>query len=128
MSLDHKLLVLLEDYDRLPDAPPVGIETYWVGEPEVLGTIPVREPLRFPLSERLRTAEGRAALAREMVQPLRMQRDYTSIGRRTFLVEQLPEGALPTYDRSPDISAFVSEVDRLMEGPAFSIRYGDGET
>ena len=59
------------------------------------------------ISEYVKTAAGRAKLAASMVQPLRMRRDYTAVGRKTFLVEQLPDGALPIYDKDPDVSAFV---------------------
>lgn len=34
--------------------------------------------------------------------PLRSRIDYQAATRRTFLVETLPEGALPVYDRDPD--------------------------
>ena len=50
------------------------------------------------ISEYIKTASGRQKLAASMVQPLRFRRDYTSVGRRAFLVEQLPDGALPIYD------------------------------
>lgn len=50
---------------------------------------------------------GRQKLAQSMIQPLRSRRDYSSVGRKTFLVEQLPDGALPIYDKDPDIAAFV---------------------
>lgn len=40
-------------------------------------------------------------------QPLRTRRDYASVGRKTFLVEQLPDGALPIYDKDPDVTAFI---------------------
>ena len=33
--------------------------------------------------------------------PLRRNIDYQSHSSRTFLIEQLPEGALPVYDRDP---------------------------
>jgi hypothetical protein len=42
-----------------------------------------------------------------MIQPLRLRRDYTSVGRKTFLVEQLPDGALPIYDKDPNVTAYV---------------------
>jgi hypothetical protein len=42
-----------------------------------------------------------------MIQPLRLRRDYSAVGRKTFLVEQLPDGALPIYDKDPDVTAFV---------------------
>jgi hypothetical protein len=59
------------------------------------------------ISEYIQTAPGRAKLAASMIQPLRTRRDYTSVGRKTFLVEQLPDGALPIYDKDPDVTAYV---------------------
>ena len=48
------------------------------------------------ISEYIKTAAGRAKLAASMIQPLRLRRDYTAVGRKTFLVEQLPDD--PTWD------------------------------
>ena len=59
------------------------------------------------ISEYLKTAVGRAKLAASMIQPLRTRRDYSAVGRKTFLVENLPDGALPIYDKDPDVTAFV---------------------
>lgn len=59
------------------------------------------------ISEYIKTAAGRAKLAQSMIQPLRLRRDYTAVGRKTFLVEQLPDGALPIYDKDPEVTAFV---------------------
>lgn len=59
------------------------------------------------ISDYIKTAAGRAKLASSMTQPLRTRRDYMSVGRKTFLVEQLPDGALPIYDKDPDITAYV---------------------
>jgi HK97 family phage major capsid protein len=59
------------------------------------------------ISEYVRTAAGRAKLAASMIQPLRLRRDYTAVGRKTFLVEQLPDGALPIYDKDPEVTAYV---------------------
>lgn len=59
------------------------------------------------ISDYVKTASGRAKLAASMTQPLRTRRDYMSVGRKTFLVEQLPDGALPIYDKDPDVTAFV---------------------
>ncbi|HQP38205.1 MAG TPA: hypothetical protein PLI95_23635, partial [Polyangiaceae bacterium] len=53
------------------------------------------------------TSQGRKRLATSMIQPLRERRDYSSVGRKTFLVEQLPDGALPIYDKDPDVVAYV---------------------
>ncbi len=59
------------------------------------------------ISEYIKTAAGRAKLAASMIQPLRLRRDYSAVGRKTFLVEQLPDGALPIYDKDPVVTAFV---------------------
>ena len=55
----------------------------------------------------IKTAAGRQKLAASMTQPLRLRRDYMPVGRKTFLVEQLPDGALPIYDKDPDVTAYV---------------------
>lgn len=62
---------------------------------------------RAQIERHISTAAGRQKLAASMIQPLRTRRDYTSVGRRTFLVEQLPDGALPIYDKDPDVAAYV---------------------
>src|SRR5574343_403042 len=59
------------------------------------------------ISDLIKTASGRQKLAQSMIQPLRLRRDYMSVGRKTFLVEQLPDGALPIYDKDPDVAAYV---------------------
>jgi len=59
------------------------------------------------IAEYIKTAGGRARLAASMTQPLRLRRDYTSVGRKTFLVEQLPDGALPIYDKDPNVTAYI---------------------
>ncbi len=55
----------------------------------------------------LATPDGRNKLAASMTQPLRLRRDYLSVGRKAFLVEQLPDGALPIYDKDPNVSAYI---------------------
>jgi len=59
------------------------------------------------IGDYIKTAAGRAKLAASMIQPLRLRRDYTSVARKAFLVEQLPDGALPIYDKDPNVTAFV---------------------
>lgn len=59
------------------------------------------------IGEHIKTAAGRAKLAASMIQPLRTRRDYTSVARKAFLVEQLPDGAMPLYDKDPNATAFV---------------------
>jgi hypothetical protein len=53
------------------------------------------------------TNAGRRRLASTMIQPLRERRDYSSVGRKTFLVEQLPDGVSASYDKDPDVIAYV---------------------
>jgi len=59
------------------------------------------------IGEYIKTPAGRVKLAASMTQPLRTRRDYAAVGRKTFLVEQLPDGALPIYDKDPDVTAYV---------------------
>lgn len=68
------------------------------------------------IAHHLRTAAGRQFLAASMIQPLRTRRDYASVGRRTFLVEQLPDGALALYDKDPDVVAYVigEEAENIL--------------
>ena len=65
------------------------------------------------------TPEGSAKLAASMQQPLRQRRDYSAVGRKAFLVEQLPDGALPIYDKDPDVTAYIiSEEGENIVGVA----------
>lgn len=59
------------------------------------------------IAQNIVTSEGRRKLAASMIQPLRRRRDYSSVGRKAFYVEQLPDGALPIYDKDPEITAYV---------------------
>jgi hypothetical protein len=54
------------------------------------------------LSNLMRNTEGRMRLAASMINPLRQRMDYTSIARRVFQVEPLPQGVLPLYDVSSE--------------------------
>jgi hypothetical protein len=50
---------------------------------------------------------------------LGLRRDYTAVGRKTFLVEQLPDGALPIDDKDPEATAFVvGDVSVTVGQPA----------
>jgi hypothetical protein len=59
------------------------------------------------ISEYIKTAAGRQKLAASMIQPLRTRRDYSSVVRKTFLVETLPDGANAYYDKDPDVPAYM---------------------
>lgn len=57
------------------------------------------------LGQLLKTAGGRQKLAASLGPSLRSRRDYMSIARKAFMVETLPDGALPIYDKEFDTSA-----------------------
>jgi hypothetical protein len=63
------------------------------------------------IGQYLQTAEGRARLAASMVNPLRQRLDYNSVARRAFRVDPLPAGALPMYDKDPNVPAFMISQD-----------------
>lgn len=55
----------------------------------------------------LMTQEGKVALAQAMANPIRKNLDYQGVGRRVLVVDPLPQGALPVYDRDIDVAACV---------------------
>jgi hypothetical protein len=74
------------------------IDAEFVEEPPPGVPDDVRQRL---VQQALGDPEYRRRLALGFAAPLRRSIDYQSIARRTFLVEQLPDGALPVYDRDP---------------------------
>lgn len=50
---------------------------------------------------------GRHKLAQSIIEPLKKRLDYQSIARKTFLVQQLPQGAVPFYTKDPVVSDIV---------------------
>jgi len=59
------------------------------------------------LGQLLKTAGGRQKLAASLGPSLRRRRDYMSIARKALMVETLPDGALPIYDKEFDVSAMT---------------------
>jgi len=55
----------------------------------------------------IQTQEGKIALAQAMANPIRRNLDYQGLARRTLVVDPLPQGALPVYDRDIDVAAVV---------------------
>lgn len=55
----------------------------------------------------LMTQEGKVALGQAMANPIRRNLDYQGIGRRVLVIDPLPQGALPVYDRDIDVAAAV---------------------
>ena len=83
------------------------------------------------IAEALRHPEGRAALAQAMVEPIKIALEYQAIGRKLVMVDELPQGALPRYERDVAVRSYVipkrgSVPDMLVEAeellvPTFEI-------
>lgn len=63
------------------------------------------------------TVAGRQTIAADLINPLRTFRDYETIGRRAFVVDTLADGALPYYDKDPEVSAYTvaEEGDDILD-------------
>jgi hypothetical protein len=59
------------------------------------------------ISRAINTQDGKVALAQAMANPIRRNLDYHGIARRALVVDPLPMGAMPTYDRDIDVAAVV---------------------
>ena len=59
------------------------------------------------ISRAIVTQDGKMALAQAMANPIRRNLDYQGIARRALVVDPLPQGALPVYDRDIDVTAVV---------------------
>lgn len=59
------------------------------------------------IHQALSTQEGKIALGQAMANPIRRNLDYQGVGRKALVVDPLPQGALPIYDRDIDVSAVV---------------------
>jgi HK97 family phage major capsid protein len=59
------------------------------------------------LANMLSSPEGRKKLAQSMQLPLRRRLDYMGVARKALLIEELPPGALPYYDKDINVTAIV---------------------
>lgn len=59
------------------------------------------------IKQALETHEGKMALGQAMSGPIRRNLDYMGVGRKALVVDPLPQGALPVYDRDIDVAACV---------------------
>lgn len=55
----------------------------------------------------LETTEGKIALGQSMANPIRRNLDYMGVGRKALVVDPLPQGALPIYEKDIDVSAVI---------------------
>lgn len=51
------------------------------------------------VSQALMSDEGKLALAMSMCEPVKISLEYQAIGRKILMVDELPQGALPRYER-----------------------------
>lgn len=59
------------------------------------------------IARAISTQDGKLALAQAMANPIRKNLDYHGMTRRALVVDPLPQGAMPTYDRDIDVQAVV---------------------
>jgi len=59
------------------------------------------------ISRAIMTQEGKVALAQAMANPIRRNLDYQGIARRLLVIDPIPQGATPSYDRDIDVAAVV---------------------
>lgn len=59
------------------------------------------------INRAIMTQEGKIALAQAMANPIRRNLDYHGIARRALVVDPLPQGAIPSYERDIDVAAVV---------------------
>jgi len=75
------------------------------------------------ITKAIMTQEGKIALAQAMANPIRRNLDYQGIARRTLVLDPLPQGALPVYDRDIDVAAvIVSSNGTAPESRVFAER------
>ncbi|HVI41784.1 MAG TPA: HK97-fold major capsid protein [Anaerovoracaceae bacterium] len=77
------------------------------------------------ISRAIMTHDGKIALAQAMANPIRRNLDYQGIARRALVVDPLPQGALPVYDRDIDVAAVV--ISSNGTGPESRV-FGDRVT
>ena len=74
------------------------------------------------IAEALDTQEGRTVLAQCMVEPIRRALEYQAVSRRLLMVDELPMGAIPRYERDVRATANIvanrnhreNEIDRMI--------------
>ena len=59
------------------------------------------------ISNLIKSAAGRQALAQSMANPIRTGLDYQGLARRCLAIDPLPQGASPTYDKDIDIVSSI---------------------
>ena len=67
----------------------------------------VNEQKEMVIAACLENAEGRTVLAQAMVEPIKTSLMYQGVGRKLLMVDELPQGALPRYERDIAVKSYV---------------------
>lgn len=59
------------------------------------------------IAKYITSGQGRSRIAASFTQPLRARRDYQSVARRAYYVENLLDGQLALWDKDADVPAYV---------------------
>lgn len=59
------------------------------------------------LAQAIQSEKGKVALGQAMANPIRRNLDYQGVGRKALVVDPLPQGALPVYDKDIDVAAAI---------------------
>ena len=70
-------------------------------------SLPRIQTFKNVIARYIESGEGRRTMASKMTPSLRRYRDYSAVGRKAFLVEDLEDGALPIYDKDPIVPAYA---------------------
>ena len=81
-------------------------------------SLPRIQTFKNVIARYIESGEGRRTMAAKMTPSLRRFRDYSAVGRKAFLVEDLEDGALPIYDKDPIVLRFRRSV---VSGPKASL-------
>jgi hypothetical protein len=69
--------------------------------------LPKVQDFKQIIAKYISSGEGRRTMASKMTPSLRRFRDYSAVGRKAVLVDDLEDGALPLYDKDPFVPAYV---------------------
>ena len=100
----------------------VGLNRFWYEPPlpatkaEYVRVNLDAEMRRHRGNKRIRKKRAKKALALRwafllFARPISKRLDYAAIGRTLFSVEPLPQGALPIYDKDPDVTSIIIGTD-----------------
>lgn len=70
-----------------------------------------KEEQKHFIAKNIGTAKGKSLIAAELVEPLKLLRDYETVGRKLLMVDTLGQGEIPQYDIDPTVKAYVVAPD-----------------